>query len=163
MVNSSSPYDWLNVDHFCWYNLPSILWQQLSMGLKLLSNVSNWLTAQQPGEAGFVTRAHSFYPLVKKVPYEGLGAHSASAISHMSVQLLLCICRIHQRHFKARYVKLHTISIRPICQHLTLITAFEIDKHSHSLNTSLTSMLAHWMSKIIHVPIPILIGRIQTR
>ena len=40
MANPSSPYDWLNADHYCWYNLLSILWQQLSMGLKLLSDLS---------------------------------------------------------------------------------------------------------------------------
>lgn len=75
MVSSSSPYDWLSIDHYCWYNFPQYYDSICQWKLNCCQTFPTKLTAQHSERASFVTQANkasskysSLLPICGKAP-----------------------------------------------------------------------------------------------
>lgn len=75
MVSSSSPYDWLSIDHYCWYSFPQYYDSICQWKLNCCQTFPTKLTAQHSERASFVTQANkssskysSVLPICGRVP-----------------------------------------------------------------------------------------------
>lgn len=77
MVNSSSPYDWLSIDHYCWYSFPQYYDSICQWKLNCCQTFPTKLTAQHSERASFMTQANkasfkhsSLLPICGKFPLD---------------------------------------------------------------------------------------------
>lgn len=75
MVSSSSPYDWLSIDHYCWYSFLQYYDSICQWKLNCCQTFPTKLTAQHSERASFVTQANkssskysSVLPICGRVP-----------------------------------------------------------------------------------------------